>query len=289
MRRVLIAGCGYVGRELARLFANHGWETTGLVRSMESVRRLSEEPFRAIACNLADPVETTTLLPTFKGIDLIVHCASSGHGGAESYEQVYLAGTRNLLELGPAKFIFTSSTSVYPQNRDEWISEENPAQPERETGKILRQAEELALSHVNGYVARLSGIYGPDRSIILKRFFENSAIIEGDGGRIMNQIHRDDAAGALYFLGDTVSLPGIYNVTDDTPLSQKECYAWLAAHFKRPLPPSGPIDTNRKRGVTSKRVSNAKLKGIGWQPRFTSFMQAVEEDPLLLANLPIAG
>jgi len=226
MRRVLIAGCGYVGLELARRFAAIRWETTGVVRSLESVHRLREEPFRVVACDLTDSAETSNLLQAFRGTDLIVHCASSGHGGVESYEQVYLVGSRNLLALEPAKFIFTSSTSVYAQNSGESVSEESLAQPVRETGRILRKAEDLALAHPNGFVARLSGIYGPARSIILKRFFENTAIIEGGGDRIMNQIHRDDAASALQFLGVKQAIQaGIYNVSDDTPLMCREARA----------------------------------------------------------------
>jgi hypothetical protein len=48
------------------------------------------------------------------------------------------------------------------------------------------------------------------------------------------------------------------------------------------LPPSGPIDPNRKRGWTSKRVSNAKLRALGWVPQFPSFFEAVERQPELV-------
>ena len=75
---------------------------------------------------------------------------------------------------------------------------------------------------------------------------------------------------------------GIFNVSDDTPMPQREIYAWLAQRFARPLPPSGPIDLNRKRGWTSKRVSNAKLRALGWTPKFPSFFDAIEQQPELV-------
>jgi len=284
MRRVLIAGCGYVGRETARLFSEAGWDVTGLVRSEESVSLLSGAPFRVLSCDISDASATRDLLPDYKGSELVIHCASSSRGGADSYRRVYLEGARNLMALQPAKFIFTSSTSVYPQENGECVTEDSAANPERETGQILRETEDLVLAHAGGIVARLAGIYGPGRSILLKRFFEGNAVIEGQGERLLNQIHRDDAASALYSLGTNGSTSGIYNVSDDQPLSQLECYSWLAEHFHRPIPPFGPVDTERKRGVTSKRVSNARLKEIGWQPRFTSFMRAVAEDKDLLAG-----
>jgi len=133
----------------------------------------------------------------------------------------------------------------------------------------------------SGTVARLAGIYGPGRSVLLRKFFSGEAVIEGDGGRIVNQVHRDDIASALLALA-TRGRSGIYNVSDDAPMPQREIYAWLAQRFARPLPPGGPIDPNRKRGWTSKRVSNAKLHALGWTPAFPSFFDAVERQPELI-------
>ena len=132
-----------------------------------------------------------------------------------------------------------------------------------------------------GIVARLAGIYGPGRSVLLRKFFSGEAVIEGDGGRFVNQVHRDDIASALRVLIEE-GAPGIFNVSDDAPMPQREIYAWLAERFARVLPPSGPIDPNRKRGWTSKRVSNAKLRALGWRPQFPSFFDAVGCQPELV-------
>ncbi len=51
---------------------------------------------------------------------------------------------------------------------------------------------------------------------------------------------------------------------------------WLARHFERPLPPAAPPDFARKRGWTNKRVANARLRALGWAPRFPSFFDAVQ-------------
>ena len=68
---------------------------------------------------------------------------------------------------------------------------------------------------------------------------------------------------------------GVYNVCDDSPATQRDLYGSLAAFFNKPLPPEGPRDTDRKRGWTSKRVCNAKLKQTGWAPRFPSYGEAL--------------
>ena len=207
----------------------------------------------------------------------ILHCASSGKGDVSVYRDVYFKGTTNLVEvLRPLRFIFCSSTSVYAQTDGDWVTEASASIPTRDTGKVLREAEEFALAH-NGVVGRLAGIYGPGRSVMLRRFFNGEAVIEGDGRRWVNQIHRDDAASALQLLVENGN-PGIYNVSDDRPAPQFELYDWLAKRFKKPRPPFGPVDENRKRGVTNKCVSNAKLRALGWKPRYPSFYDAVAAD-----------
>jgi nucleoside-diphosphate-sugar epimerase len=96
--------------------------------------------------------------------------------------------------------------------------------------------------------------------------------------RWINQIHRDDAASALALMAERRA-SGVFNVGDDEPVSQRDLYAALAARFDMPLPPLGEVDANRKRGWTHKRVSNAKLRSIGWSPAYRTFLGAVETDP----------
>lgn len=271
-----------MGLATARVFAHREWEVVGCTHSEDSAAKLAGESFPVVACDISDraSVEARAGLGPF---DAVVHCASSGRGGAEEYRRVYLEGARNLATVfAPAPLLFTSSTSVYAQTDGEWVTEESPAEPPRETGRLLRETEDLVLAQ-NGIVARLAGIYGPGRSVLLRKFFDGTAVIEGDGSKWINQVHRDDIAVALARLAH-FRISGIFNVVDNQPLSQHELYSWLARRFDRPLPPSGPIDTNRKRGWTNKRVSNARLRQLGWSPRFPSFFEAVASDPGLVEN-----
>ena len=282
MPRVIIAGCGFVGRATARLFQIAGWEVIGLTHSAESAAALKNELFAAAPCDISNLDAVRAMASRHGGAaDVVIHCATSGRGDADAYRAVYLEGARNLLDaLAPRRLIFTSSTSVYAQTDGEVVTEASPAEPSRETGRLLRETEELVIAS-GGMVARLAGIYGPGRSVLLRKFFNGEAVIEGDGGRIVNQVHRDDIARALLELSRSGER-GICNVSDDAPMPQREIYSWLARRFECPVPPSGPIDPNRKRGWTSKRVSNAKLRALGWAPQFPSFFDAVELDPELV-------
>ena len=124
----------------------------------------------------------------------------------------------------PRFLIFTGSTAVYAQTSGDVVTEESPAEPHRETGKILLDAEKIVL-RCGGAVARLAGIYGPGRSVLLQKFFSGEAVIEGDGRRWINQAHRDDIASALLAIVEQ-NARGIFNIADDQPLQQRAESHW---------------------------------------------------------------
>jgi nucleoside-diphosphate-sugar epimerase len=276
MASVLIAGCGYVGAATADLFHAEGWAVEGWTHSPASAEALAGKPYRVRAVDISDRV---ALAKVAGGFDTVIHCASSGGGGPESYLRVYLEGARNLLEtLRPRRFLFTSSTSVYAQKDGEWVDEESPAEPAHETGRILRESEELVRQN-GGTSARLAGIYGPGRSALLRKFLAGEARIEGEGGRFLNHAQRDDIAAALLLM---TTLPGgqIVNVCDAEPITQRAAYEWLARKLDRPLPATTAEAGPRKRGASNKRVSNRKLRALGWVPRFPTFARGMEESVL---------
>ncbi len=269
-RTLLIAGVGYLGSELRDQAHAAGWSVIGLSKSGAG---------DTIACDLTSPPALTAVaqsLPPAQLPGAIVHCASSGRGGPEAYQAVFVDGCANLLRAFPkTPLLFVSSTSVYGQTDGSTVTEESPAHPDRETSRLLLQAEGTTLSAA-GCVVRLAGIYGPERSVILQRFLNDNAGIEENGQRILNQIHRDDAASAILHLLGQNNFPAgqLFNIADSTPLHQIDCFRGLAKLFHKPLPPTVPRDLNRKRAWTNKRVSNAKLLQSGWSPRFPDFLQA---------------
>ena len=286
---ILIAGCGYLGERIAHLLHEAGEAVLGLTHSAESAERLSKSvPFPVAACDISDAsaVDALATQPRTSEINTVIHCASSGRGGADAYRRVYLGGMKNLITAFPkATPIYTSSTSVYPQTDGSVVDETSPTDPDRETGQILRETEDLVVQN-GGLVARLAGIYGPERSFVLKNLLERKAGIEGGNGegRILNQIHKDDAASALVQLMRK-GCRGIYNVVDDTQITQRACLEALAEKFGLPVPPEVPPNPDRKRGWTNKAVSNAKLHATGWRPRYPSYLDAVQNDPDLVSSI----
>ncbi|MDP9004319.1 MAG: NAD-dependent epimerase/dehydratase family protein, partial [Verrucomicrobiota bacterium] len=276
MPRILIAGCGYVGEGAADLFHERGWEVEGWTASPGSAENLSSKPYSVRAADISDAAAISTTRAEF---DVVLQCASSGGGDAEKYRRVYLEGARNLAGAFPAaSLLFTSSTSVYAQKDGEIVDEASPANPSHEKGLLLRKAENLVLAHV-GIVARLGGIYGPGRSFLLRKVLAGEAVIDPRDNHFINQAHRDDIVSALFLLAQRRSELGgqIYNVVDNQPVLARKVYEWLSARLHRPLPPTGNAPTGRKRGDSNKRVSNKKLRSLGWEPRYPTFQSAMSE------------
>ena len=275
MSRILIAGCGYVGQATANVFHAAGWDVEGWTASEKSASTLSANPYPIYQVDISNRDQVAERPGTF---DVIVHCASSRGGGVESYQQIYLNGARNLLDrFAGTKMLFTSSTSVYAQCDGSWVTEESETKPVRETGRVLLETEKVVLGR-GGTIARLGGIYGPGRSALLSKFLAGTAIIDPENNRFVNQVHRDDIASGLFLLVSRESRePQIYNMVDDQPMLQSDCYRWLAQRLNRPLPPIGKSTGQRKRGNSNKRVSNAKLRNLGWTPKYPTFAEGMEK------------
>jgi nucleoside-diphosphate-sugar epimerase len=274
--KTLIIGCGYIGLPLALELQAQGHAITAWVHSEETAASLAPHHFSRIMVGSVG--DERAWAGAGGDYDLAIHCASSGKGGETAYEEVFLKGAQNLIRhLPTARKLFVSSTSVYGQTESEVVTEQSRAEPAPATGKILRTAEDVAVKG-GVIVARSSGIYGPGRGVLFAKFQRGEAVIEGDGARWLNQIHQRDLVAALVHLIDHGKPGEIYNATDDTPVTQRDYYAWCAEFLGQPLPPFGPVNTQRKRGLTNKRVSNAKLRATGWAPLYPSFREGIAAD-----------
>lgn len=271
MKKVLIAGCGYVGRALGRQLAAEGTETWGLRRSLAGL----DPEIQPIAADLTD---RTTLRDLPPDLDGVVYAASAGGSTPESYEAAYLRGLENLLAVvTPRRLIFVSSTAVYGDRQGAWTDEETQPKPDHFSGRILLEAEKIALgSPVPAVVLRLGGIYGPGRERLIRE------VAEGRASRpveplFTNRIHRDDAAGAIGHLLALERPETVYLGVDSEPSDLGAIYAWIAARLDLPEPEiaSAPGEGRLARG--SKRCSNARLVASGYRFRFPTFREGYGE------------
>lgn len=199
--------------------------------------------------------------------DLLIHCLSGKDGrNPEAYRKVYYQTLQNLLEiLDPAFSVFTSSTSVYPQNDATEVEESSPTGG-TPTGDILLEAEQLAL-RAGGAAVRLGGIYGPGRARFIEAALAGQPLPFGAPDAFVNLIHRDDAARALLHVA-SLRQPSIFNAVDDHPSRRDD----LAESIRTGV----PTPAKRHDISSGKRVRNTKLRRTGWFPRYPSLLDAVE-------------
>jgi len=267
--RVLIVGCGYVGLPLGAALAREGCTVFGLRRNPGATEEMQSAGIQPLFADITQPA-TLARLP--RDFDWVVNCTASGGGDATDYRQIYYEGNRNLIawlaDAPPKKFVYTSSTSVYGQNDGSVVTEQDPAEPAVETGKVLVATENLLLAAAPAgfpaVILRVAGIYGPARGHWFKAYLRGEARIEGDGSRYLNMIHRDDLIGIIIAALRAAPAGEIFNAADNESVTQLQYFEWLAGVLKRPLPPRLPAETEvwRRRGPTNKRVSNAKLQAV---------------------------
>lgn len=245
------------------------------------VCRATLEPEEEGVCpvDLGDRKSVEELAEKVKNPEAIILTASTSRGGVEAYERIFVKGCRNVVETFPAsRVVMCSSTSVYEVTDGTQVTEEYTTEPKSDTVRLLREAEEIVLN-AGGVVARLSNLYGPCRSVFMARILDESAILEVSGTKWVNHIHRDDAAAALLLLAHAPAAGGqVYNVSDDMPIPHKKLATAVALLVNKPAPEeSTALLADRKRPWTNKAVVNTKLKELGWQAIYPSFLEAVPD------------
>jgi nucleoside-diphosphate-sugar epimerase len=278
--RVLIIGCGYVGLPLGAELVRLGHEVFGLRRTASADAPLLAAGIKPVAADVTKSADLAQLRGPF---DWVVNCVSSGKGGVDQYREVYLQGTRNLIDwlaaAPPKKFVYTSSTSVYGQSDGSPVKETSPAEPASETGRVLLDTEKVLLDAAQqkkfpAVILRVAGIYGPERGHLFQQYLKNEARIPGQGARFINMIHRDDLVAVIVAALKNGRAGEIYNAVDDEPIAQIHFFRWLSETLGKWMPPFADEAENadRKRGLTNKKVQNRKLKmELGHQFKYPNF------------------
>ncbi|MBU4634912.1 SDR family oxidoreductase [Pseudomonas chlororaphis] len=274
---VLIAGCGDVGSRLAKQQLAENWQVYGLRRTVsqlpEGVIGVAGDLFSE-QCPAAWP--TTPL-------DYLVYSAAATEHDEAGYRAAYVEGLTHVLGWlkqngqSPKRLLFVSSSSVYGQKDGEWIDETSPAQAGSYSGRLMLEAEQVALqSGIPASLVRLTGIYGPGREWLLNQVRQGYRVAI-DPPLYGNRIHADDAAGLLAFLLQAdrrgVQLEDCYIGVDDAPVPLAEVVGWLREY----LGVTEWADNSSVRRSGSKRCSNARARALGWEPRYPSFREGYAE------------
>jgi nucleoside-diphosphate-sugar epimerase len=285
-RHLVIFGAGYLGAAVALQAVARGLRVTALTRNPEQARLLSAAGVKVVVADMA----TGVWHPLIPGeADFVLNCVSAGGGGVDGYRHSYLDGMRSVLAWAAAAcapsatFVYTSSTSVYPQDGGVTVAEDAPIRGSSPTGEILIETENLlrtcadASIPTRAFILRLAGIYGPDRHHLLDQLRAGATELAGRGEIRLNLAHRADITEAVWaaFTAPSEVAGGIFNVADNCPATKAEVVAWLAARLGVPPPLfTGEPAPGRRRIVPDRVIANGKLKRVlGWSPAFPTFRE----------------
>ena len=270
---VLIAGCGDVGSRLAAQLPANNWQVYGLRRSIERL----PAGVTGVAGDLFSD-QCPGQWPE-GNIDYLVYSAAATDHDEAGYQAAYIEGLKHTLgwlkQKGqqPKRLLFVSSSGVYSQTEGEWVDETSPAEATSYSGRIMREAEQIALnSGIAASVVRLTGIYGPGREWMLGQVRKGYRVAV-DPPLYGNRIHADDAGGLLAFLLQTdlqgKTLEDCYIGVDNAPVPLAEVVGWLRERLG--ITEWAAEASVRRAG--SKRCSNARAKALGWEPRYPSYRE----------------
>ena len=280
----MIFGCGYLGTEIARQAGQLGLRVTVLTRNEATAAGLSAQGASTIVADLADG-GWHGRIPGHA--DFVLNCVSSGGGGIAGYRHSYLEGMASVLawaaERGSAgTLVYTSSTSVYPQDGGGRVDEMAPTNGDGERAQLLVETENRLRLSTDAchrwFVLRLAGIYGPARHHVIDQVRQGE--IAGRGDHRLNLIHRDDICAAIWaaFAAPATVMNEVFNVADDEAAAKEEIVAWVANRLGVPTPRFTGEPAAGRRAVTPDRVIvSEKLKtALGWRPAFPTFREGYE-------------
>lgn len=283
-RKILIAGCGYVGTALGMRLTRGGDSVWGLRRN---VARIPEE-LRAIEADLRDEKRMNEIR---LDADAVVYAAGPVSSSEKAYHDAYVLGVSNLIrtlqnsERPPKRVVFVSSTRVYGQTDGSWVNEDSPADASGFRADMLRQGESLIReSGFNSIVVRFGGIYGPGRHGALDRALAGLAVSFKGQPIYGNRIHHDDCAGILFHLLDMKRTQPLYLGVDSDPASREEVRAWLSHRINRKIP--GPELEVNEPEPSNKRCSNRRIIETGYTFAYPSFREGFDS---LLSGKAFAG
>ena len=285
-KRLVIFGCGYIGSALARVMTAAGARVTALTRNPAKAAALREMGLATIVAELSS-TDWHAQMATDQ--DWVVNCVSSGGGGMEDYRRSYVGGMQSILtwleQSGqPAgTFVYTSSTSVYPQGGGAIVDETaTTAVVSPIVGALLEAENMLRAASSAGctrwFILRLAGIYGPGRHYLLDQLRGGTETLVGSDSHRMNLTHRDDIVSAILacLVAPAAVANEIFNVTDSLPARKAEVVDWLARELGRSVPRfSNEATGNARRGgepVPDRVISSEKIRAtMHWAPRYRDF------------------
>ncbi|SDP34990.1 Nucleoside-diphosphate-sugar epimerase [Phyllobacterium sp. YR620] len=274
--QIFLFGAGYSARAFARIMAGQADFIGGTTRDASKFAALKQDgitPYLFHGTHASQEI-----VDTLASVTHIAVSTSPGQSGDPVLAQFAPTIARGMPKLQWIGYL--STVGVYGNHGGAWVDETTPCHPvsarsvervDAEKGwQELANRREVPLA-----ILRLSGIYGPGRNAFVN-LSNGTARRLNKTGQVFNRIHVDDIAGALRFLA-TRNEGGIFNITDDEPAPPQDVVAYAAELMGVEPPEESDFETApltpmaRSFYGENKRVSNARIKALGYTFRYPDY------------------
>lgn len=281
--KLFLLGAGYSARRLAEKAMAEGASVAGTTRSeqkFDRLRRSGVEPIlfdgTSIGPEMAAALDEAT--------HLVISVGPSSEGGSDAVFDRIASKVKDAM---PALtwIGYYSTVGVYGDRNGDWVDEDSECRPRpgRSTERLAAERAWQALAAARGLpiaILRLPGIYGAGRNAFVN-LEEGSARRIVKQGQVFSRIHVEDIAGATLMLANERH-DGIVNVTDNEPAPAQDVVTYAAGLMGVTPPPETAFEDAelspmaRSFYAENKRVSNRRLKALGYRLVYPDYRAALE-------------
>lgn len=226
IKSVAIVGCGWLGLPLAQYLIHRGFEVKGSTRSASKMELLANHGIESYQLDLSEGAAIPEQL--LHARSLVINFPPGRRDPKKLANYADAVGTlvrMATINSQVAKFIFVSSSSVYGEELNEF-SEETPALPDTQSGKVILEAEKRVVSSGIPYnILRFGGLAGPDRHP--GRFLAGRKDLP-NGGQSINFLHLEDAVRVIAYMLEHDIQNEIFNVASPMHPNKKLFYPQMA-------------------------------------------------------------
>ncbi len=249
---VLILGCGYTGRRVARRLLERGIRVVATSRSVAGLEDVAAAKAEVVRMDVLEPETLDSLRQEISGEELrVLHSVPTIQLDEERFDP-----TPRLLQLfdaAAARIVYLSTTGVYGAAFE--VDETTAPAPTGESGRLRVKAErEVQRGAGSALVLRPAAIYGPGRGVHERMRRGRYTLVE-EGSNTISRIHVDDLA-ALTEAALLSELTGAYPVADREPCTSREMARYCADLMGLSMPPSEP-----RSGAHHTRIANRRVDG----------------------------
>ncbi len=269
MRIAVLGATGVAGRALIPLLLSRGHHVRASFHSGEGEAITAQLGDEGVRCDILDADSVNAFVA---GSDAVINLATAipkagGKGSWAANDLVRRDGTANVIAACQRIGSRLVQQSVAMLHCADDAKPQTEGDPVVGYG-VLESAAELermiSAAAIDWRIVRGAAFYGPGtgrEQALLASASDPAFRVPGDGSAWMCFIHVNDFAAALCTVVEHGRECEAYIAADDAPIRILDLYTRLASVRRLAKPQTGGPD-----GLRSFRVSNAKLRGIGWTP-----------------------